>query len=135
VPSQPRAGSAPGRAALSGADRTEDTDHADDTVIGRRGSRGHDGASADSTPVAAADEAVVGGIAAYGSRVAAPVRGSRKLATVRAAPTDAVPDASEILRAVRARARGRFAAVVAAIVGLIVVLTGALIALVFAVGV
>lgn len=135
VPSRPRPGPTPGRAALAGMDPAEDADHADDTVVGRRGSRAHDGATAPSTSVATPGETVVGGVAAYGSRVAAPVRGSRKLGTAQGEPTDAVPDASEIRRAVRARARRRLAAVVAAIVGLVVVMAGALIALVFAVGV
>jgi len=109
-----------------------ETDHAHDTVIAQRGRRDH---SAGERQHKAPVETHVGGVAAYASRVAAPVRGSRKLGTAPGEPTAAVPDASEIRRAVRGRARRRFVAVVATIIGLVVVLSGALIALVFAVGV
>ncbi len=124
---------------------------ASDTVIVRRGPR--ERAPSGSRPLGessprALDDTITGFVAAYPSRVAAPVRGSRKAQT---APSprrgendtglplpqvgDPLPDASGIRRAVRARARRRLVAVVVAIVALVVVLAGVLIALVFAVGV
>lgn len=117
-----------------------DTDHADDTVIVRRGShrRGASAGTSEPTP------AVAGAVAAYPSRVAAPVRGSRKgqpEATGERAEVgertkhDPIPDASGIRRSLRTRARRRFAALIATILALVVVLLAALVALLFAGGV
>ena len=139
---RPRVPSPP-EAALSEGDQTSDT------VIGRRASRGRGaGASRPESSLHAPDGTITGVVSAYPSRVAAPVRGSRRahpaLPPTRgegdpSAPLpgagDPLPDASGIHRAVRARARRRLVAVVVAIVALVVVLAGALIALVFAVGV
>jgi hypothetical protein len=123
-----------------------DTDHADDTVIVHRGPHRR----SDPALASAVSPAAIAG-AAYPSRVAAPVRGSRKGQSAavrddRAATSEraaagertlheAIPDASGIRRSLRARARRRLAALVMTIVALVVVLLAALVALVFAAGV
>lgn len=119
-----------------------DTDHADDTVIVRRGSRRR-GSSGSVPKSQDLDETVA--IPAYHSRVAAPVRASRKGRSQEATTDrsevgerrtiDPIPDASGIRRSLRARARRRLAALVATIGGLVIVLLAALAALVFAPGV
>ncbi|WP_100809896.1 MULTISPECIES: hypothetical protein [unclassified Microbacterium] len=141
---RPRIPSSPEAAALV------EGDQANDTVVVRRVSR--DRGAAGSRPLGESSspglqETSTGAVAAYPSRVAAPVRGSRRTQpppTHRGGGDSRVPlprvehplpDASGIRRAVRARARRRLVAVVVAIVALVVVLAGALIALVFAVGV
>lgn len=111
-------------------------DQTDDTVIARRGgSRVDDSHSTagDAPPSASVESADEN--AAYASRAAAPVRGSRKIPSPRHEVASVVPDASRIQRAIRTQARRRLAAVVSAITCLVVVLVAVLVVLLFAVGV
>jgi hypothetical protein len=132
---RPRVPAPPDPVALAAAD------HADDTVIVRRISHPRKTAAGSPGPTPIA---VAGAVVAFPSRVAAPVRGSRKghPEAIRERAEggqrtihDPIPDASGIRRSLRTRARRRLVTLVATIIALVAVLLVALVALVFAAGV
>ena len=135
--------STPLRAPESATAAAPEHDATSDTVVVRRGvgrrpvGERSDRVAGDDSGIERRDPA----LAAYRSRAAAPMRGSRRAsaggeADARArAPRDfPVPDTEAIARGVRARARRRLLAVVLAIGALVVVLLVVLAALLFAVG-
>lgn len=114
----------------------EGVDETHDTVIARReGGRGVTGPVGSGEPTRAVPDDATPGSAAYTSRSAVPLRGSRRVPPPRVGFDTTVLDTASIQRAIRVRARRRLAAVIAAVVGLVVVMVAALVVLLFAVGV